>query len=432
MSAIEWIHSFDRFDGKGGIKPGLERMVAMLDLVGRPHDRLKFLHVAGTNGKGSTCSYLAAMLQAAGYKVGLYTSPYLIQFHDRMTVGGVNISDAELEQIVAQLRPVVEQVAATEAGRPTEFEVLSVVSILHYAQQEVDFVVWETGLGGRLDSTNVVTPLLSLITNVGMDHQVILGDKLEQIAAEKAGIIKPGVPVLTTAQGVALAVIEQTAQATGSDCLQSGQDFSAQRTSFGWDGQTFDWQGFGHTLDHLRIKMLGAHQIVNASLAVAACMQLQEMGYVISESSMREGLLHTAWAGRLEVVAHKPLTVLDGAHNPEGAQALGTALRELLPEQKVVLIVGVMADKAIPEVLAPLVPLASHVVVTRANMPRSALVDEMAQMIYQLDPQLSVSTSQSVEEAFQLARGQVLEADGVIVCTGSLYMISEARALFFH
>ncbi|TCP59682.1 dihydrofolate synthase/folylpolyglutamate synthase [Tumebacillus sp. BK434] len=432
MSAIEWIHSFDRFDGKGGIKPGLERMVAMLDRLGRPHDRLRFVHVAGTNGKGSTCSYLASMLQAEGYKVGLYTSPYLIQFHDRMTVGGVNISDAELEVIASELRPVVEAVAATEAGRPTEFEVLSVLSILHYARQAVDVVVWETGLGGRLDSTNVVTPLLSLITNVGMDHQAILGETLEQIAAEKAGIIKPGVPVLTTAQGAALAVIAETADANRSELLQHGRDFSAERTAFGWDGQTFDWQGLGVQLNGLQIKLLGPHQICNASLAVAACLQLRELGIPVAEASIRQGLLDTVWAGRLEVVAKEPLTVLDGAHNPEGAAALGTALRELMSEQKAVLIVGVMADKAIPEVLAPLLPLASQVIVTRADMPRSASVDAMAEMIARLDPQLPVALTQTVEEAFNLAGERARGTGEAIVCTGSLYMISEARALFFH
>lgn len=432
MSAIDWIHSFDRFDGKGGIKPGLQRMVAMLDRLGRPHDSLRFVHVAGTNGKGSTCSYLASMLQTAGYKVGLYTSPYLIQFHDRMTVGGVNISDADLADIVGQLRPVVEEVAATEAGRPTEFEVLSVVSILHYARQKVDVVVWETGLGGRLDSTNVVTPLLSLITNVGMDHQAILGDTIEQIAAEKAGIIKPGVPVLTTARGKALEVFAQTADENGSELLQFDRDFSAERTAFGWDGQTFDWQGLGMTLGGLQIKMLGQHQIFNASLAVAACVKLRELGIGVSEENMHEGLMNTVWAGRLEVVAEAPLTVLDGAHNPEGAQALGAALQELMPERRAVLIVGVMADKAIPEVLAPLLPLASQVIVTRADMPRSASVEAMAQMIHGLDPELPVALSQSVEEAFRLAQERVQGTDEAIVCTGSLYMISEARALFFH
>jgi dihydrofolate synthase/folylpolyglutamate synthase len=432
VSSLDWIHSFDRFDGRGGIKPGLERMVAMLDRLGRPHDLLKFLHVAGTNGKGSTCSYLANMLEAQGYRVGLYTSPYLIQFHDRMSVGGVNISDEELEDIAAQIRPVVEEVSATDAGRPTEFEVVSVISILHYARKKVDFVVWETGLGGRLDSTNVVTPLLSLITNVGYDHQAILGDTLEQIAEEKAGIIKPGVPVLTTANGTALKVIERTAEEKGSRCLQIGRDFSALRTSFCFEGQTFDWQGLGVSLNDLEIKMLGAHQIFNASLAVAACVQLREMGVEVSEASIRQGLRKTAWPGRLEVVSRKPLTLLDGAHNPEGAAALAAALRELLPDRKVILIAGMMADKAIPEVLAPLVPLAKHLIVTRADMPRSAQVEDVAAVVRSLDPSLPMTTSASVEEAFRLAREQVRSEADCIVCTGSLYMISEARALFFH
>ncbi|MGZ4107906.1 MAG: bifunctional folylpolyglutamate synthase/dihydrofolate synthase, partial [Tumebacillaceae bacterium] len=246
--AENWIHSFDRFDGRTGIKPGLERMEAMLERLGNPHQRLKFLHVAGTNGKGSTCAYLARILEAAGYRVGLYTSPYLEQFNDRMSVSGENISDTELTELVAQLRPVVEEVSTTSCGRPTEFEVVTTLSLLHYAKQQVDFVVLETGLGGRLDSTNVVTPLLSLITNVGRDHEAILGSTIEQIAAEKAGIIKPGVPILTTATGVARDVIVRRAEELGATSYEGNRDFTASRTSYSLDGQTFDWTGWGVTL----------------------------------------------------------------------------------------------------------------------------------------------------------------------------------------
>ncbi|HEU4963792.1 MAG TPA: folylpolyglutamate synthase/dihydrofolate synthase family protein [Bacilli bacterium] len=463
MSAIEWIHQFDRFDGRTGIKPGLERMEAMLERLGNPHHNLKFLHVAGTNGKGSTCAYLAAILEQAGYRVGLFTSPYLTAFHDRMAVGGHNIADVELEALVERIKPVIAEVSDTACGRPTEFEVITVLAILHYAAARVDFVVWETGLGGRLDSTNVVTPQLSLITNVGYDHVAILGDTLEQIAAEKAGIIKPGVPVLTTATGAALDVISQTALEKGSLCRALGRDFDAERTAFGLEGQTFDWrevqrrsdadngrviagedeqgQGQGQQLERksepctlvhmsdLRLTMLGEHQIFNASLAVAACLLLREQGVVITDQAIRQGLLNTRWAGRLELISRDPLILLDGAHNPQGAQALGQALGELLPDRRLVLVIGILADKAIPKVLSPILAHAAQVIVTAPDIPRAADVEEVAQVLRGLAPSLPVETAPTVREALGLGHALLQAPQDALVITGSLFTISEARTL---
>jgi dihydrofolate synthase / folylpolyglutamate synthase len=430
QAAEDWIHSFDRFDGRAGIKPGLQRMEAMLERLGNPHHQLKFLHVAGTNGKGSTCAFLAAILEEAGYQVGLYTSPYLEQFNDRMSVSGQNISDRELDELVARLRPIVEDVSATSCGRPTEFEVVTTLSFMHYARQQVDFVVLETGLGGRLDSTNVVTPLLSLITNVGRDHEAILGSTLEMIAAEKAGIIKRGIPVITTATGVARDVIVAKAAEVGSLSYEGNRDFSATRKSYSLDdGQTFDWSGWNLTLTDLRLQMLGAHQIVNASLAVAACMELCKQGVVISEGALRDGLARTRWAGRLEVLERDPLLLLDGAHNPEGAQVLGQAIAELLPHQRIVLVIGILGDKAIPEVLAPVVPRATHVIVTRPNIPRAAVNDTVASVIRDIVPNVPVETADTVRAALQLAKQRRAEKADCILVTGSLYTISEARAI---
>lgn len=465
MSAIDWIHSFDRFDGRKGIKPGLERMEAMLDRLGNPHVSLKFLHVAGTNGKGSTCAYLASILEHAGFRVGLFTSPYLTAFHDRMAAGGQNITDEELEAYVERIKPVVAEVSDTACGRPTEFEIVTLLALLHYAARQVDLVVWETGLGGRLDSTNVVTPLLSLITNVGRDHTAILGDTLEQIAAEKAGIIKPGVPVLTTATGAALDVIAETALEKGSLLLAGSRDFTWERTGeAGLDGQSFNWQGceefFGAgaqthssqshesqatgtqatesqaTMSHptfslpdLHLSMLGPHQVINASLAVAACLQLRTQGYDIPDAAIRSGLSATRWPGRLELVSRHPLTLLDGAHNPEGAAVLGDALRELLPNRRLVMVIGILADKAIPDVLSPVVPLASHLIVTAPDLPRAAGVEDVAAVIRAISPETPVETAATVEQALALAKTHIQSPEDALVITGSLYTISEARAL---
>lgn len=429
MSILDWIHGFDRFDGRIGIKPGLERMEAMLSRLGNPEQQLKFLHVAGTNGKGSTCAYLASILEEAGYRVGLYTSPYLTEFNDRMSVGGQNIPQAQLEGLVARLRPVVDEVSLTECGRPTEFEVVTTLSLLFYAEEKVEFVVWETGLGGRLDSTNVVTPVLSLITNVGYDHQAILGETLEQIAAEKAGIVKRGVPVLTTATGVARDVIAKTAMETESPFMEGTRDFRAERTAYGLDGQRFIWSDGEVVWEDLFISMLGAHQVTNASLAVAACVELRRQGYELSLQAIRNGLAKTKWAGRLEIISHHPLLMLDGAHNPEGAAALAAALRELVPDRRVILVTGILADKAIPDVLAPVLELADHVIVTAPDIPRAADVEDVAAVIRELAPLLTVQTIPSVRVALQTALERVESEQDAIICTGSLYTISEARAV---
>jgi len=432
MNTLEWIHSFDRFNGTSGIKPGLQRMEAMLERLGNPHHDLRFLHVAGTNGKGSTCAYLAAILEAAGYAAGLFTSPYLTAFHDRMGARGENISPRELDELAARLRPVVEEVAQVpDCGRPTEFEVITALSILFYRARQVDVVVWETGLGGRLDSTNVVTPLLSLITNVGHDHAAILGDSIEEIAAEKAGIIKPGVGVVTTAAGTALDVIERTADEQGAPLQVLGRDFEAERTAFGLDGQTFDWRGAGGhpRFRALRLRMLGAHQVTNASLAVAACVELRNLGFEIPEEAVRRGLEATSWAGRLEIVGQEPLLLLDGAHNPEGAQALRAALEELLPNRRLVFVIGILADKAVPETLGPLVSLADEVFTTAPDLPRAAHADDVAMVIRDLVPQVPVTACTSVDAALRAARKAASGPGDAVIVTGTLFLISEARAL---
>ncbi|KEO82701.1 bifunctional folylpolyglutamate synthase/dihydrofolate synthase [Tumebacillus flagellatus] len=478
-AVFAWIHGFDRFDGRKGIKPGLQRMEAMLSRLGNPHRELKFLHVAGTNGKGSTCAYLASILEEAGYRVGLFTSPYMTSFHDRMSVGGLNITDEELLAMGNLLRPAVEEVTETEHGRPTEFEVVTALSILHYSRVGVDVVVWETGLGGRLDSTNVVTPVLSLITNVGRDHQAILGETLEEIAAEKAGIIKPGVPVLTTAAEPALSVILRTASEKSAPSLHMGRDFWATgRKALGLEGQMFDWQGeatsaiaspidriagassandlhvdsssavasqvdasnanVGPARDRvvfseLRIGMLGPHQVWNASLAVAAIVQLNAMGWNISEGALRRGLQRMRWAGRFEVVSQEPLTILDGAHNPEGAEMLSKTISELLPNTRLAVVFGILADKAIPGVLAPVLAHAAHVIVTRADYPRAANPQDVAVVVRDLAPHLPSDVCDTVPTA--LARAQELAVGGqvdAVLYTGSLYTISEVRHFLFQ
>lgn len=423
---LEWISAFRRFDGRWGIKLGLERMEALLERLGNPHRRLRFIHVAGTNGKGSTCAYLASVYQHAGYRVGLYTSPYVMHFFDRMSVNGTNVTEEQLTVYASRLKPHIEEIRHTEIGEPTEFEVITLLAVLFFLDQQVDLAVWETGLGGRLDATNVVTPLASVITNVGLDHLVHLGPTIEIIAREKAGIAKPGVPLFTGAVEPALSVIARRAREVGAPLRVLDKDFAYTRTRFSLAGQAFDFQSANTRLKDLEIAMLGEHQCKNASLAVQTVLHLSESGVLpVSERALRDGLRLTRWPGRLEIVRERPLVLLDGAHNPHGAEALAAALRELLGDRKAVLVVGILQDKLVPGVLDPIVPFAGRIIVTAPDSPRAANVGDVEMFLrdrVQVPIEKIPNVAQAVEQAVAVAR-----PDEVVLVTGSLYTISEAR-----
>lgn len=422
----EWISGFPKFDGRWGIKLGLERMEELLARLGNPHQQLRFLHVAGTNGKGSTCAYLASIYQQAGYRVGRYTSPYIMHFYDRMSVNGTDVTEEQLSAYAEQLKPLIEEIRHTEIGEPTEFEIITLLSILFFLDQKVDLVVWETGLGGRLDATNVVTPLASIITNVGLDHLVHLGPTVEAIAQEKAGIAKKDVPLFTGAEEPALSVITSKASEVGAPCWVLGREFDYRRKSYSLSGQVFDFISANTELKDLEISMLGEHQCKNASLALRAVLHLYENGSLpVSEQALRTGLQLTRWPGRLEIVRKDPLTLLDGAHNPHGAEALAAALRELLGNRKLVLVIGILQDKLVPGVLDPIIPFAERVIVTAPDSSRAAHVDDL-EMFIRDRTQVPIQQIASVADAVDYAIHSV-KPEEVVLVTGSLYTISEAR-----
>ncbi|TCS76486.1 dihydrofolate synthase/folylpolyglutamate synthase [Effusibacillus lacus] len=425
----EWVASFPKFDGRWGIKLGLERMEALLAKLGNPHTRLRFLHVAGTNGKGSTCAYLASIYQAAGYKVGRYTSPYLVHFYDRMSINGVDVTEEQLSGYAEMLKPHIEEIRLTEIGEPTEFEVITLLAILFFLDQEVDLVVWETGLGGRLDATNVVTPLASVITNVGLDHLVHLGPSIEAIAAEKAGIIKPGIPLFTGAVGSALEVILNKAGELGVPVRVLDKDFGFVRTHHSLSGQVFDYQSTNTELKNLEIKMLGEHQCKNATLAIGTVLHLSETGVLpVREQALRKGLLRTHWPGRLEIVHGNPLVLLDGAHNPHGTEALAAALADLFGKQKLILVIGILQDKLVPGVLEPVLPFAKTVIVTAPDTPRAASPEDV-EMFVRDRVQVPSFRIPCVSDAAAYAMN-LAQTNDVVLVTGSLYTISEARRYF--
>lgn len=420
--ALAWIHSIGRF----GMNQGLQRIEALLGYLGDPHKKIKFLHIGGTNGKGSTAALAASVLQAAGYRTGLYTSPYLEQFTDRMSVNGKEISKTDLTDLVCVVRPLVEKIAQDSAlGQPTQFEVVTAIAFSYFAETKPDLVVLEVGLGGRLDATNVVCPLVSVITTVSLEHTHVLGDTVEAIALEKAGIIKEKTDVVTQAKGNALAVIEEICRQKSAPLYRLGEDFRHERLFGDLNGQVFNYYGLTKDFTGLRIPLLGEYQADNASVALAALELLGNKGFALTEEAFRRGLSEVRWPGRLEILGRDPLVVIDGAHNLEAFQGLKQALLQTFSYRRMILVLGILKDKALEEILAEIVPLADELIITRPNSPRAAdplHLERMAKAAFKKPVFVEEKLIQALKSAFSLA-----SPDDLILIAGSLYLISEAR-----
>lgn len=437
--ALEWIHGLGRF----GIKPGLERVNAMLELLGNPQFRSRFVHVAGTNGKGSTAAMLASILRAAGYAVGLFTSPYLLSFTNRMAVNNADIDQGELVRLVSRIKPIVKQLQNDpELGHPTEFEVVTVLALVYFATSGVDLVVLEAGLGGRLDATNIVTPLISIITNISLEHTDVLGHTIEEIAFEKAGIIKQGKPLITAAEDQrALGVFEKRCQDLDCPCYrvfpprEAAEQLVDQRPvsimkQITEDGQFFDYYGFDHEQPDLFIPLRGKYQLLNAATALAAVELLGEDGFTISRAAILKGLAETYWPGRLELLQKEPLVIMDGAHNPAAMEKLAEAVPSYFKYKRLVLVIGMLADKDTAAMLKSLIPLSDIVIFTRPLLPRAAdpqnIADYVADHLRLVkDYYVIKDYRQALDKAFALA-----EPEDAILVTGSLYTVSDIRAYY--
>ncbi|MDM5315700.1 folylpolyglutamate synthase/dihydrofolate synthase family protein [Fictibacillus sp. b24] len=421
--ALEWIHSLLKF----GIKPGLKRVEWLLERTGNPEKQLTLIHIAGTNGKGSTVEYLRSIFNEAEYSVGTFTSPYLITFNERVSINGVPIADEELLHYSRILKPLVEEVSSTSLGSPTEFEVITVISLLYFADKKPDVVLYETGLGGLYDSTNVIAPILSLITNIGFDHMGILGDTLEDIAFQKAGIIKPNTPVITTVeQDSAITVIKQKAKKTKSGLYLLDRDFSVRHLESMDQGERFIFKDFDKTEHEYLISMKGTHQIKNAGLAAAAIMHLVKSGeFNISASEIKKGLNKANWAGRFEKVSQSPDIIIDGAHNQQGVHALKKTLLNHYKSKRIFLLFAALQDKAYGEMMKDLESVIYEACFTTFDFPRAASAEELlAESPFKRSIAISLW-----EEALNHVRGQLNEED-VLIITGSLYFISEVRKTF--
>jgi dihydrofolate synthase/folylpolyglutamate synthase len=397
--AVQFLYGLRLF----GAKFGLESTLKLAALAGNPQEKLRFVHVAGTNGKGSTCAMLESIYRAAGLRVGLFTSPHLVSFRERIQVNRQLISEPDIVRLVGELRAVNKEHEATL------FEFATVMALKFFAEQKCDLVIWETGLGGRLDATNIVTPLASVITNIALDHQQWLGDSLGEIAAEKAGIIKPDVPVITAAdEPEALTVIEKTARKNNAPLtIVTANDFELR---------------LGGTPAP---PLPGDHQKLNASLALATVKTLQNK-IPVSHEAVLAGLKTVNWPGRLQLI-QKPdgrKILLDGAHNVAGAAVLREALKKNFGATKRTLILGVLQDKDWRHICETLAPLAARIFTVPVASERTANPNELASACHAANPGAAAAVCASLKEALNKS-----PADALAVITGSLYLVGEALEL---
>lgn len=419
--AISFLEELTKF----GINPGLERINHLLALLGNPHRELRVVHVGGTNGKGSVSAMVANIARAAGLKTGLFTSPHLSSYTERFVVNGEEIPQAELARLIGELKPFLEKMVKEGFEHPTEFEVLTVIGFLYFCACKVDLAVIEVGLGGEIDSTNVVFPLVSVITTVSRDHMEYLGETVREIARVKAGIIKEGVPVVSGVKDPeAQEVILEACRQKKAVLFSLGRELKWAEKERDARGQRFDVWGIERYYEDLFLPLLGKHQLDNATLAVAVAELLGFYGLGITPGAIRKGLASTFWPGRLEVLGRDPTLLVDVAHNLEGARALRQALEEFFRYRRLILVIGLLDDKERREIVATLAPLASAVVVTR---PKSARARDWTYVAKEARKYTSlVWEVPEVSAAVKQAREIALPED-LICITGSFYLVGEAR-----
>lgn len=400
-----------------GKKPGLHRMTELLEKMGNPQKELKFIHVAGTNGKGSTCAMMVSVLKEAGYKTGMFTSPYIHVFNERIQINGQMISNENLIEIVEFVKSFVDETIEN----PTVFELITLIGMEYFRRQRCDIVVLEAGIGGLLDSTNIIdTPEAAVITSIGFDHTGMLGTTIAEIAEQKAGIIKENTDVIFWNRD------ENARKAVESACEQTNSrlycpDYETLiGKSFDLTGQTFDYKGY----KDLRIPLLGRYQLENAAIAVTVLEVLQNKGYAIETKHICEGLAKAGWIGRFELLSKEPVIIVDGSHNPPGMKATAESLKMHFPRQKITFIIGVMADKELDKMMAYILPLAKEFLSVTPDNPRAMKAEVLAEYL---------QGKGAKAEAFDTVEKACKEAvvcagkDGIVCALGSLYLVDEVE-----
>ncbi len=444
--AVEYLESLVDWERSAAVRSwNLDRMRFMLERAGQPQRGLRAIHIAGTKGKGSTAAMIASSLNAAAYKTGLYTKPHLRSFRERIRINGKEIARGDVARLVTRVRPIIEAVPQTEMGAPSFFEAHTLIALIHFRDRACDAVVLEAGLGGRLDATNVIEdPLVAVITRIGIDHTAELGGTIPRIAAEKAGIIKPGCVVVSSPQAQsAWRVLAETCrerkatlhgvrvkQASGRPPLmrrllpdKRKASFVLEQIESGLGGHRFNLSGMGGGYHDLYCPLLGDHQLFNAATAVAALHLLSKRGLPVPQQAIRRGLATVRWPGRLDVVGTQPWIVLDCAHNEMSARALARSAIELFPHRRLILVLGVSQDHDSRAVGAHLCPIADLTIFTASKLPRAASPQELARMLGDLCAKHR--TAPEVPTALDMALAQADEED-LVLLTGSLYVVGEA------
>lgn len=401
-----------------GTKTGLKRTQELLELLGHPEKKLRFVHVAGTNGKGSFCAMLSSILTTAGYKTGLYTSPYVNRFNERMAINGQPIPDEKLVALVEKIRPLVNSMVE----KPSEFELITCVAMEYFYEEACDIVVLEVGMGGEWDSTNVIEkPELAVITAMAYDHMKYLGSTMTEIATAKAGIIKPGCPTLIYGENPeAEAVFAQTCQQRGSALYYSQpENVTNDRDSI--HGHMFDYPGY----KELHLPLIGPHQTHNGALVLRAVELLREKGWLIENTAVREGLSQVRWPARMELLQEKPVILLDGGHNPQGAQAAAATLGELFPGKRIRFLMGVMADKDVDTMVESLLPLAECFYTVTPHNPRSMKAEVLAEKLRTLGAH--AMAYEPLERGIEAFVREAKNTD-ILCAIGSLYLAGDVRA----
>ena len=411
--AIEYIHSVC---WKGSI-PGLERTQTLLSLMGNPEKKLKFVHIAGTNGKGSTAAMTASILRKAGYRTGLYTSPYIYRFHERMQVDGEPISDEDLAAITEYVKPLASSMPVS----PTEFELVSCIAFEYFARMNCDIVVLEVGMGGAMDSTNVIeVPEVAVITNIGLDHTDYLGSTVEEIALTKSGIFKENGHAVIYRGSASVEKVFEDVCAQKHVSLKKANFEGLKLLSHGLEGQVFDcgkWKG-------LELPLLGDHQLHNAAVVLAVAETLQELGWKITDQNIRDGIASVSWPGRFDIMRRDPLFIIDGGHNPQCIEALVKNIQDYLKDRRVIVLTGVLADKDYADMYKPVMPLVEQFVCITPPNPRKLEAELLAQ--YLLEVGATATPCESIETGVRKAM-DLAGKDGVVLCFGSLYSIGAIR-----
>jgi dihydrofolate synthase/folylpolyglutamate synthase len=412
-ACLEAMYGLRRF----GIKLGLETIQGILRTLGNPQDGYRVVHVAGTNGKGSVASALASILIASGYRVGLYTSPHLVRFNERICIDNQPIQDGDVIRAYEAVRQ------APDGDRePTFFEFATAMALYEFGRQRVDWAVAETGMGGRLDATNVVQPSLTVITNISVEHTEYLGETIPQIAGEKAGIIKAGVPVVTgVEQDDAAAVIAETAAENAAAMYRLNTDFHVVPSA----GGEFTYTGMDHSWSGMRTGLAGRYQLDNAAMVLAGCELLQRSGTKLPMPAIRNGLAQNKWPGRLEIVSTSPYIIIDGAHNLAAARSLATFLEEAMGDRDVTLIAGILDDKPYRGILETLLPKCRKAILTSPKIYRALPAEALRRAAGDLVADMTVIPD--VADAVRHAMETAAEKDAICIA-GSLYVVGEAKA----